>query len=92
MDTITNMRNMVTRIASEADTVEDMKRLLLSEIRAYEDFTEEHEEPILYAEAEVDDDNGVVYVGRGRSYRLKLIQSVEGDRLITKYEFSFPSR
>lgn len=56
-----NIKNLIKRIGAEAETVEDMEQLLLSELDAYEKFKNNHSGKIkLYEQSEIIDKYAIV--------------------------------
>ena len=79
-----NVRNMVKRIGSEAETVADMEKLLLSETEAYAQFLANHSGDIkLYPETKIIDTYAIV--GALNDRPIILIQKMIDDKLVSKY-------
>lgn len=55
------IQHMIYRISTEAETVEDMAKLLASEMDAFYDFITTHSGKIyLYSEADIDGENAII--------------------------------
>ena len=90
-----NIKNLIKRIGAEAETVEDMEQLLLSELDAYDEFRKDDKKKklYLYPETEVYEspltNNGLALVGEfylgAYKYYIALEQKLINHELKTKY-------
>lgn len=80
-----NIIKLVHRIAKEAETVEDMEKLLVSELDAYGSFKASHSDNVinLYDEAKIE--NGYAVVGDSDGYPIALHQKMIGNVLFSRY-------
>lgn len=90
-----NIKNLIIRIGAEAETPEDMTKLLLSELDAYNEFKKDTRKKklYLYPETEVYEspltNNGSALVGEfylgAYKYYIALEQKLVNNKLQTKY-------
>lgn len=80
-----NIINLVRRIAKEAETVEDMEKLLISELAAYESFKDRKGDHniTLYDEPRIENNDAVI--GDIDGYSIVLHQKLQGDNLYSWY-------
>ena len=85
-----NIKNMIKRIGSEAETTEDMEKLLLSELKAYRTFRNNHPGAItLYDHTEILENYGVMgnyaVIGTLEESFIVLQQKMDNGVLDSKY-------
>lgn len=84
-----NLEAIVSRIGNEAQTVEDMRKLILSEIEAYFNYVEiPSNNPVMYTESSIlaDDDVCAVGVDVNSKDQIVLYQEMQNNVLRSKYK------
>lgn len=80
-----NIRNLIKRIGAEAETVEDMEQLVLSELDAYEKFRDNHLGHItLWPKTRIS--GTVAYIGELEGYPIALYQKMKNKILKSEYK------
>ena len=82
-----NIKNLIKRIGSEAETVEDMEQLLLSELDAYEKFEKNHSGTIkLWPKSKLSKHATVSLIGDLEGYPIGIIQTMKNNILKSEYQ------
>lgn len=82
-----NIKNLIKRIGSEAETVEDMEQLLLSELDAYEKFKNNHSGHItLWPETKLSKHGTIAIIGELEGYPIGLVQKMNNHVLKSEYQ------
>lgn len=82
-----NIKNLIKRIGAEAETVEDMEQLLLSELDAYEKFRNNHLGHItLWPETQLSKYGTIALIGELEGEPIGLIQKMNNHILKSKYQ------